>query len=198
MKPYAESCDQNRAPLLEVLTPLLTERRSLLEIGSGTGQHAVYFSRQLPHLSWQCSDVAENHPGIHAWLAEEGPPNALAPLLLDVRYGPWPQPAFEAVFSANTVHIMGWPAVEAMFAGVAGVLIPGGLFILYGPFNYGGRYTSESNARFDQWLRLRDPHSAIRDFEALDALAQAAGMVLHADIAMPANNRTLVWCKRGG
>lgn len=196
MKPYAESCEQNRDPILAVLHPLLQECRLLLEIGSGTGQHAVYFTPHLPHLTWQTSDLAENHAAIRAWLDEEGPANALPPLELDVRQGPWPGQRYDAVFSANTAHIMGWPAVQALFAGVGGVLAARGLFILYGPFNYGGHYTSESNARFDQWLKGRDPHSAIRNFEDLDALAQAAGLELVADIEMPANNRTLVWRKR--
>lgn len=197
MKPCAESCEQNRLPILEVIRPLLSGCRELLEIGSGTGQHAVYFSAQLPHLSWQTSDVADNHPGIHAWLDEAQLANVLRPLALDVRSDHWPEQRYEAVFSANTVHIMGWEAVEALFAGVGRVLAPQGLFILYGPFNYGGRYTSESNARFDAWLKARDPQSGIRNFEALDVLAQTAGLALVEDIEMPVNNRTLVWRKQG-
>lgn len=197
MKPYAESCEQNRIPILEVLRPLVRDCRHLLEIGSGTGQHAVYFGSDLPHLIWQTSDVAENHAAIHAWLDDEGPGNVLHPLLLDVLADPWPEQRYDAVFSANTVHIMGWEAVVELFAGVGRVLAPQGVLILYGPFNYGGRYTSESNARFDQWLKGRDPQSGIRNFEELDALAQAAGMVLVEDIEMPVNNRTLVWRKRG-
>jgi len=196
MKPYAESCEQNRLPILEVLRPRLEQCHRLLEIGSGTGQHAVYFTPHLPHLTWQTSDVEENHPAIHAWLDEEGPENALRPLVLDVHKGSWPEQYYDAVYSANTVHIMGWEAVEALFTGVGRVLAPQGLFILYGPFNYGGRYTSESNARFDQWLKARDPQSGIRNFEELDALARAAGLELVEDIEMPVNNRTLVWRKR--
>lgn len=195
MKPYAESCDQNRQPILEVLRPLLTECARLLEIGSGTGQHAVFFAEQFPHLRWQTSDVAANHPGIHAWLAE-GPANALAPLDIDVTRTDWPGLEVDAVFSANTVHIMGWPAVEALFNHLPSVLRRGGRFILYGPFNYHGQYTSESNARFDQWLKARDPQSAIRNFEDLDALARANGLFLEADNPMPANNRTLVWVRQ--
>jgi len=196
MRPYAESCDQNREPILEILRPLLRDVRSVLEIGSGTGQHAVYFSAHLPHLTWQTSDLIENHAGINLWLDNEGSANALRPLVLDVRTGPWPERQYGTVFSANTVHIMGWESVDALFAGVGGVLESGGLFILYGPFNYGGHYTSESNARFDEWLKARNPHSAIRNFEDLDALAKKAGLVLHADIEMPVNNRTLVWRKQ--
>lgn len=195
MKPTAESCLQNRAPILAVLREVLAERRRLLEIGSGTGQHAVYFAPELPHLSWQTSDLAENHAAIHAWLAEEGAPNILPPLLLDVRSGPWPACGVDAVFSANTAHIMDWAAVEAMFAGVGRILETDGVFALYGPFNYGGRYTAASNARFDAWLRQRDPASGVRDFEALDALARAAGLVMWRDYDMPADNRTLVWRK---
>lgn len=195
MKPIAESCLQNRAPLLAVLREVLAGRSRLLEIGSGTGQHAVYFAPQFPGLTWQTSDLAENHPVIHAWLADEGTPNILPPLALDVRRGPWPELQVDAVFSANTAHIMGWDAVEAMFAGVGRILEAGGVFALYGPFNYGGQYTAASNARFDAWLRQRDPASAVRDFEALDRLACAAGMTLWRDYDMPADNHTLVWCK---
>jgi Cyclopropane fatty acid synthase and related methyltransferases len=195
MKPTAESCLQNRAPILAVLREVLAERRRLLEIGSGTGQHAVYFAPELPHLTWQTSDLIENHPAILAWLADAGAANILPPLPLDVRHGPWPEATVDAVFSANTAHIMGWPAVEAMFAGVGRILEPGGVFALYGPFNYGGQYTAASNSRFDAWLRQRDPASGVRDFEALDELARKAGLGLWRDYAMPADNRTLIWLK---
>ncbi|GAB4299848.1 MAG: class I SAM-dependent methyltransferase [Thiohalomonadaceae bacterium] len=195
MKPVADSCLQNRAPILAVLREVLDGRRRLLEIGSGTGQHAVYFAPEFPSLAWQTSDLADNHPAIHAWLAEEGAPNILPPLELDVRRTPWPMAAVDAVFSANTAHIMGWDAVAAMFTGVGRVLEPGGIFILYGPFNYGGEYTAPSNERFDAWLRQRDPASGIRDFEALDELARQAGMSLWRDYAMPADNHTLIWLK---
>lgn len=197
MKPFAESCKQNRGPILTVLRQLLRGRCHLLEIGSGTGQHAVYFAAAFPELRWQTSDRAENHPGIHAWLADGGPANAIAPLELDVTHQPWPLPlgSVDAIFSANTAHIMGWDGVEAMFAGVSEVLIENGLFILYGPFNYHGRYTTEGNARFDAWLKSRDPQSGIRDFEALVQLGKDNGLRLYHDFAMPANNRILVWLK---
>lgn len=198
MKPVAESCIENRRPILTVLRQLLPGRGSLLEIGSGTGQHAVYFAPEFPTLKWQTSDRAENHPAIRAWLADEGVANILPPLLLDVLQ-PWPlqQPSFDTVFSANTAHIMGWQAVEAMFAGVGRVLCEGGLFLLYGPFNYKGRFTTEGNARFEQWLKQRDPQSGIRDIEALRALGSAHHLQLYRDFAMPANNRLLVWRKEG-
>ena len=198
MKPYAESCDQNRDPILDVLRPLLASCATVLEIGSGTGQHAVYFSRHMPHLHWQPSDRGENLPGIHLWREEAGLANLEAPVELDVTRKPWPVIGADAVFSANTVHIMSWPQVEAMIEGIGQLLPYQGLFLLYGPFNYDGQYISDSNRRFDGWLKARDPLSGIRDFTALDVLATQAGMYLQDDIAMPANNRILCWCKSGG
>jgi len=195
MKPFSESCEQNKQPILAVLREALAEARTVLEIGSGTGQHAVFFARELPQVSWYTSDQLEYHPGITAWLEEAALANVHGPFELDTRQGEWPALQIDAVFSANTAHIMDWPAVQAMFAGVGRLLPPGGLFCLYGPFNYGGRYSSESNARFDAWLRQRDPASGVRDFDDLDALARAAGLELQRDYEMPANNRTLVWRK---
>lgn len=195
MKPFAESCLENRDPIRTVFCQLLAGRRRLLEIGSGTGQHAVYLAPKFPQLQWQTSDRDENHPGISQWLQDEGVENVLPPLSLDVQQGPWPLEAgsVDVVFSANTAHIMSWSGVQAMFAGVGRVLQPGGLFLLYGPFKYSGRFTTEGNARFDQWLKARDPQSGIRDIEKLCEEAEAAGMLLYRDFAMPANNRMLVW-----
>lgn len=195
-KPYAPSCDKNREPILAVLRERLAERTSILEIGSGTGQHAVYFAPALPRLNWQTSDRAENLPGIRAWLAEAGLPNTPAPIELDVT-GPWPARRFDAVFTANTLHIMPWSAVEALFAALPGVMVEQAIFVAYGPFNYGGRFTSESNARFDASLKASAPHQGIRDFADLDALARRAGMALAEDVAMPSNNRCLVWRRVG-
>lgn len=198
VKPYSESCDQNKAPILEVLRKEFAQVQRVFEIGSGTGQHAIYFGEHLPHLTWQTSDIVIYHAGIRAWLDEAALPNVLPPLALDVENDPWPAipvSPFDAVFSANTVHIMSWPQVCCMFAGIGSVLRQGGVFCLYGPFNYHGAYTSPSNARFDAWLKGRDPASGVRDFEALDALAHSAGMLLEQDYEMPANNRTLVWRK---
>ncbi|MTW21347.1 DUF938 domain-containing protein [Allochromatium palmeri] len=191
-KPYAESCDQNRDPILAVLAPLLHPRRRLLEIGSGTGQHAIYFGAALPHLTWQCSDRAEQLPGIRLWIAEAGLSNLPPPLELDVLKS-WPTECFEAIFSANTAHIMGLDAVEAMFAGVGAHLEPGGLFALYGPFSRDGRHTSPSNARFDAWLRDQDPAMGVRDQRQLEPFAAAHGLQPVAEHAMPVNNFTLVW-----
>ena len=195
MKPYAESCDQNRDPILRVISHLFAHSSKVLEIGSGTGQHAVYFSSKLPHLFWQTSDQAKYHAGIRMWQQESGLPNVAAPLLLDVSQAHWPAIQVDAVFSANTAHIMHFPQVEAMFQGVGEVLAPAGFFALYGPFNDRRCYTSESNASFDRWLRSRDPGSGIRDFEELNRLAEAAGMALFDDFEMPANNRLLAWRK---
>lgn len=196
MKPYSESCDQNREPILSVIRPLLADCSSVLELGSGTGQHAVYFAARLPHLVWHTSDCAEYHAGIKQWLQEAGLENTRGPIELNVSTSAWPQEQFDGVFSANTAHIMHWPDVEAMFAGVGAVLSNGGRFLLYGPFNYAQQYTSESNARFDDYLKSRDPESGIRNFEDLDKLAKQASMVLKYDYEMPANNRILYWEKR--
>jgi hypothetical protein len=182
MKPFSEASERNRAPILAVLKRVLANSRRVLEIGSGTGQHAAYFAPELPHLVWQASDVADNLPGIREW--------GLAPIELDVDRE-WPAVEADAVYSANTTHIMSWPQVERMFAGI-GRLAPE-VFALYGPFNYDGRPTSESNARFDAMLRGRDPASGLRDFEGICALAKRARLQLVEDNAMPANNRLLVF-----
>ena len=192
-KPYSESCEQNREPILAVLKQAFADHNRVLEIGSGTGQHAVYFAAELPHLRWQTADVLAHHPGILAWLEEAALANVLPPLELDVNQTDWHSGRYDAVFSANTLHIMGWPEVIRFFDGVGAVLAPGGVLVVYGPFNYNGQFTSSSNARFDAWLKARDPASGVRDFEAVDALARAQGLVLQHDIAMPANNRSLVW-----
>ena len=196
-KPFSPSCERNRDPILAVLREHVADRRSVLEIGSGTGQHAVHFAAALPWLAWQCSDVADNLPGIRQWLDEAGLANTPPPLALDVRDA-WPArrfdaPPFDAVFTANSLHIMGWSEVQAFFAGVATVVTADATLVVYGPFNYHGRYTSDSNRDFDGWLQARDPRSGIRDFEAVDALARAIGMRLVDDVAMPANNRCLIW-----
>jgi len=149
----------------------------------------------MPHLTWYASNRLESHSGIRAWLDEARLPNLAGPFELDVLQPVWPQVQIDAVFSANTVHIMSWEEVVAFFSGVGRLLAGNGLFCLYGPFNYGGRYTSESNERFDRWLQQRDPQSGIKDFDDLDELARKAGMGLEEDYEMPANNRILCWRK---
>lgn len=189
----AEASERNKGPILEVLRHELAGARALLEIGSGTGQHAVHFAAHLPLLRWQPSEVAALLEPLAQRIQLAHLPNLAAPLALDVRLQPWPRVAVDAVFSANTLHIMDVAAVADFFRGVGVLLQGGGVLCVYGPFNYQGRYTSDSNAQFDQWLKARDVRSAIRDFEAVDALAREAGLTLAADHAMPANNRTLVW-----
>jgi SAM-dependent methyltransferase len=193
MKPYAESCEKNREPILAVLKEIFAERKQVLEIASGTGQHAVYFGRELPHLIWQPSELAQHLAGIQSWLNEAQLPNVLEPLAIDVNDARWPVAAVDAIFNANTVHIISWPEVERLFAHIARAIEPGGYVCLYGPYNYGGEFTSESNARFDAWLKARDPNSGVRDFEAVNRLAAAHGLDLLRDIEMPSNNRILVW-----
>ena len=195
MKQYASSCDENRIPIQEVLKKEFTDSHTVLEIGSGTGQHAVYFAEQLPHLTWQPSDLVANHPSIIAWIADSGLDNVLPPLELDVAHDHWPKQKYLYMFSANTAHIMSWPNVKAMFNGIGKLLSHDGKFCLYGPFNYQGKFTSESNAHFDKWLKDRDPDSGIRHFEDLVQLATLQNMNLFQDYEMPVNNRMLVWRK---
>jgi SAM-dependent methyltransferase len=195
--PSSAACERNKDPILQVLTGALAGSRRVLEIGSGTGQHAVHFCTRLPHLSWQPSDTGEYLPLLRRRLQLERPPNLLDPLELDVRLHPWPIGPVDAVFTANTLHIMDWAGVQAFFRGVGALLQPGathpGTLCVYGPLRYGGRYTSDSNAAFDRFLQERDPASGLRDFDALHTLAQAQGLHLQADHAMPANNQLLVW-----
>jgi SAM-dependent methyltransferase len=193
MLPFSDACERNKVPILEVLRTAFTDCTRVIEIGSGTGQHAVHFARYLPHLHWQPTDRAEHLPGLSARIAAEGPPNLAAPVELDVLAEPWPAVRGDAVFSANTLHIMSWVGVQALFAGLPRILATGGVLAVYGPFKYAGRCTTESNAAFDAMLRERDPQSGIRDFETVNELAEVAGLRLSADHAMPANNQLLVW-----
>ena len=191
-KPFAPACDRNREPILAVLRALLADRRTVLEVGSGTGQHAVHFAATLKHLRWQTSDVRANLPGICLWLADAALPNTPAPICLDVA-GDWPTSSYDAVYTANTLHIMGWTEVQTFFERVVSVLTPGGLVIAYGPFKYMGLHTSASNAAFDTSLRAADPQRGVREFELVDALARAAGLALVEDRSMPSNNRCVTW-----
>lgn len=195
-KPFSPACEENKQPILEVIAPRLASARSVLEIGSGTGQHAVYFAAALAHLRWQCTDVAQHLPGIRLWLEEARLPNLPPALELDVDadwISAFAGAGYDAIYSANTAHIMSLEQVERMFNGAAALLPDQGQFLLYGPFSQDGRHTSESNAHFDRSLRLRDPLSGVRDLRDLEDFAHTAGLALEADIAMPVNNRTLVW-----
>ena len=195
MKQFSESCEQNKLPILEILRLYAGNASTLLEIGSGTGQHAVYFAEHFPHMRWQTSDLPESHSSINAWISDSPVSNVAAPLLLDVNQSELPAGEYDIIYSANTAHIMDWNSVIRMFYVVGQKLKTGGVFCLYGPFNYKGSYTSDSNAHFDQWLKMHDPDSGIRDFEAVDHAANRNGLKLIADHEMPANNRTLVWQK---
>ena len=194
-KPFAESCEENKSPILGVLKEIFSRPGQVLEIGSGTGQHAVYFSEHLPDLVWQPTDVEDQINGILMWMEDIKNERIQPPQILDVSNSDWPFDAIDYVFTANTIHIVSWPRVVSMFQGAGKVLKSGGLFAQYGPFNYDGKFTSESNARFDLWLKGRDPESGIRNFEDLALLAKDNGMMLYADYEMPVNNRILVWQK---
>jgi len=193
MKPFSQACKNNQHPILNVLIRVFSDRRKVLEIGSGTGQHAVYFSKHLPHLEWITSDLQENIDGINQWIAEFPQDNLHPPLWLDVTSENWEVPLVDAVFSANSLHIMEWSAVEKLFQGIAKILHPGGVFAVYGPFKYKGEFTSESNQHFDGWLKDQQEHRGIRDFEQVDALATQTNLTLIEDNDMPAYNRLLVW-----
>lgn len=197
MKPYSEACERNKDPILAIIKPHLKSKRSLLEIGSGTGQHAVYFSEALPHITWQTSDQKENHSSIKKWLSDSPATNVKLPLTLDVTQNTWPSDKVDSVYSANTAHIMSWEMVKCFFKGVGNILNNEGVFMLYGPFNYNGEFTSESNKSFENWLKEVDVERGIRDFESVNALAEKFGLKLINDYEMPANNRMLVWEKQG-
>ncbi len=192
--PFSQACENNKAPILRVLRREFAGCRAVLEIGSGTGQHACYFAGNLPYLTWQPTDIAQNLKVLHPRCAAYTGDNLLPELALDVCDNPWPVAIPDAVFTANSLHIMSFEAVSALFDALSRGARPPVVLAVYGPFNYGGAYTSDSNARFDQWLAQQHPDSAIRDFEAVDALARRAGFTLRGDHEMPANNRLLVWC----
>lgn len=195
MKPYSEACERNREPILKVLEQWFIAPGVVLEIGAGTGQHAVHFAARMPHLTWTSTDRAENLAGIRLWFEEAQLENLRGPLQLDVHDELWPVGDAAYAFSANTAHIMSWPEVELMFAGVAKTLRPKGVFCLYGPFNRDGRYTSDSNRAFDESLRARDPSMGVRNDREVMALGTRCGLTFAADQPMPANNRLLVFEK---
>jgi SAM-dependent methyltransferase len=195
MLPVSAACERNKDPILRVLRECLAERTQVLEIGSGTGQHAVYFARALRHLTWHPTEQLIYLDDLTERVKLEGPSNLSAPTLLDVRQAVWPLRSVDAMFTANTLHIMSWAEVAALFDGIGRVLAPGGVLSIYGPFRYEGRYTSDSNRDFDQMLKERDPLSGLRDITAVTALAAQYGLELDADHDLPANNRLLVFSK---
>ena len=193
-KPYSAAAEQNRDAILPVLLQEFSTAKNILEIGSGTGQHAIYFAQHLPNLIWYPSDKEENIAGIQQWIYEANRNNVQAPITLDV-CKQWPEKLFDGAFAANVAHIMHWHEIEAMFAGLASVLAPDSIFCLYGPFNINGDYTSDSNRKFDLWLKSRDPHSCIQDKDDLNTLANNNNFEMHNDWEMPSNNRILSWKK---
>ncbi len=190
---FSEASERNKDVILDVLREAFVQCSTVLEIGSGTGQHVVHFARQMSGLVWQPCDTSEYLGGLRARLDAEAPENVAGPVELDVRMNPWPVSGFDAIFSANTLHFMSWECVEQFFRGVGRALHENAVLCVYGPFRYGDEFTSASNANFDQYLRQSDPLRGIRDFEAVNALAEAEGLKLIKDVAMPANNQSLVW-----
>ncbi len=195
MRQYSEACERNKQPILSIIKPYLQYAKSVLEIGSGTGQHAAYFAAALPHLIWQTSDLRSNHPSIIAWVEQSELPNLRKPKELDVGKRYWDIDPVDAIFTANTAHIMSWQRVKDMVTGVGKTLKPGGHFLIYGPFNVGGNYTAESNKKFDQWLKQQDPDSAIRDYDDILGQARHNGLALIERHQMPANNMLLAFEK---
>lgn len=191
MLPFSEACERNKGPILTVLRAALADRAQVLEIGSGTGQHAVHFAAQLTHLTWHPTEQLAYLPDLAARVKLEGSHNLRQPTVLDVKQTVWPVRSVDAAFTANTLHIMAWPEVLALFRGLDAVLSAAGIVCVYGPFRYEGRYTSESNRDFDRLLQDRDPHSGLRDIKEVGVLAERHGLKLRADHDLPANNRLL-------
>jgi len=192
-KPYSQACENNKDPILHKIKDIFLESKTVWEIGSGTGQHACYFAQNLPHLYWQATDRKENLAGINAWLDEASLVNVGRSVALNVSDEPWPCEEIEALFTANTLHIMSWQEVERFFIGLSKHLSKGAVVCIYGPFNYNGDYTSSSNEQFDKSLRARDSRSGLRDFEAIVELAKSTKLMINDDFDMPANNRLLVF-----
>jgi cyclopropane fatty-acyl-phospholipid synthase-like methyltransferase len=191
MLPFSEACERNKGPILEVLRIAFADRAQVLEIGSGTGQHAVHFAAHLTHLAWHPTEQLAYLPDLASRVKLEGTRNLRQPTVLDVKQSVWPLRSVDAIYSANTLHIMGWTEVEAMFRGVDAVLSPQGIVCVYGPFRYDGAYTSASNQDFDRMLQERDPLSGLRDLKELSALAGRHALRLRIDHDLPANNRLL-------
>ncbi len=194
-KPFSQSCENNKQPILQIIQTVFQASTTVWEIGSGTGQHACYFAQNSPHVIWQTTDKEQNRTGLDQWIKEAGLVNLPNSLKLNVADKVWPCQQIDALFTANSLHIMHWNEVESLFAGLETYLSNIAVVCIYGPFNYKGQYTSTSNQQFDQWLKVRDPNSGIRDFEAIVKLADKAGLILSEDHMMPANNRLLVFQK---
>ena len=195
-RPFSPSCERNRDAILGVLGDVFADRHNVLEIGSGTGQHAVFFAKAMPHLRWQTSERSENLAGVQRWLDDAALSNTPPAIEFDVGQEDWPAAKYDALFTANTLHIMAWTEVERLFARLPEIMSDDCIFAAYGPFNIDGQYTSESNAAFDGWLHERGAHMAIRDLAAVDALAAASGLQRIALQQMPANNFCSIWQRK--
>jgi cyclopropane fatty-acyl-phospholipid synthase-like methyltransferase len=198
--PFSEACENNKRPILAHLQNVFRAGSTVLEIGSRTAQHVTFFAEMMPSVRWQPTDIAENMPILVEALADCKHANIAPPVMLDVTMNPWPLDAmvtnaFDGVFSANTLHIMPASAVEHFFKGVGKALGTKGQLCVYGPFKYNGKFTTQSNADFDVWLKEKYPESGIRDFEWVDELARVQGFSLVNDFDMPANNQLLVWAR---
>lgn len=195
-QPSSPACERNKDPILKVLREVISsDNRRLLEIGSGTGEHALYMAPQFPHLTWVLSDVALHLPSLKQLVEKAKIANIHGPKQLEVGKDDFPHPPFDLVFTANTFHIMSWKLCKTLMKLWRNRLREGAQVIIYGPFNYEGKFTSESNAQFDQWLKSRDPESGIRSFEDINKAMLKNGFVLYKDFEMPANNRTLVYTR---
>ncbi len=192
---FSQACKNNKQPILDILKTVLTGYSDVLEIGSGSGQHAIFFGSHLPNTQWHTTELPENLNALHQNINQYARENVTLPVSLDVSSHPWPHASASNIFSANTLHIMNWENVVHFFRGLGNVLSNNGYLCVYGPFRYNNNYTTESNARFDIWLKDRDPDSGIRDFEAVDQLAAKQDLRLIYDHAMPANNQFLIWQK---
>jgi SAM-dependent methyltransferase len=191
-RPFSESCLQNRDVILKIIAPYLKEAKRVLEIGSGTGQHAAYFAPLFSNLIWQTSDLSGNLPGIKSWIDSAEALNLPEPVEFDVNTN-WPDIKADLIYSANTLHIMDRSSVEKCLAGLPNILTDKGQLIIYGPFNYHNQYTSDSNRSFDVWLKRNNPQSGIKDFEWISELLHSSGLILEEDFEMPANNRILIF-----
>lgn len=196
-KPYSASCERNQEAIAGVLDYCLNgEDRSILEIGSGTGQHAVYMANRFPYITWTCTDLKSQHQGIDAWLKEAKLKNIRGPIEYEIGMSSFPEGNYDVIFTANTFHIIPWDKCKQLINLAAKKLERGSLFIVYGPFNYEGSYSSSSNAQFDIWLKTKSSKSAIRDFEEVKICMESNGFSLSEDFEMPTNNRTLVFVKK--
>ncbi|MDG2091172.1 MAG: DUF938 domain-containing protein [Gammaproteobacteria bacterium] len=194
-KPFSQACENNKQPILEVIASYFRPGDRIIEIGSGTGQHALYFCQNLPKVNWIPCEIPENMDMLAAGLAGEGLQNIMPSEVVDVRQQEWPVRELDGLYSANCLHIMPAAFNDDFFRGAGEVLVPGATLCVYGPFKYQGEFTSDSNAGFDEWLKNRDPLSGIRDFEKINQLAEDNAFKLIEDRAMPANNQCLIWRK---